>query len=149
MLSLILFFYHYYLDENEKESTNIKESPEKELCAQIQANGIEIYNSDELRTEIPDDGNEISNEQNENERGKFILIYEPENTEAKHFFPLLEEKLLIGKFENSQKLAEEESEDDEETIDESSDSNKESTSCSDSSEEESEASFDSDNSEEK
>lgn len=29
-----------------------------------------------------------------------VLIYEPESTEAKQFFPLLEEKVLMGKFEN-------------------------------------------------
>uniref|UniRef100_A0A8B9NUS3 Uncharacterized protein n=1 Tax=Apteryx owenii TaxID=8824 RepID=A0A8B9NUS3_APTOW len=73
-----------------------------------------------------------------------VLIYEPENTEAKQFFPLLEEKLLM---ERAQKLAEGESEDDEETIDGSSDGNKESPSCSNSSDEESEGSSDSDDSE--
>ncbi|XP_013816016.1 glutamate-rich protein 2 [Apteryx mantelli] len=76
---------------------------------------------------------------------QMILIYEPENTEAKQFFPLLEEKLLMA--EGAQKLAEGESEDDEETIDGSSDGNKESPSCSNSSDEESEGSSDSDDSE--
>ncbi|XP_062434894.1 glutamate-rich protein 2 [Rhea pennata] len=156
--------------ENEKESRNIKKAPEKELCAQIQANGIKNHNNDELLTEISDDNNEISNEQSENEDGKFsaplellaeflkaimngnynlaknlcqmILIYEPENAEAKQFFPLLEEKLLM---ETAQKLAEGDSKD-EETIDGSSDDNKESTSCSNSGDEESEGSSDSDES---
>nr|XP_025949216.1 glutamate-rich protein 2 isoform X2 [Dromaius novaehollandiae] len=156
-------------DENEEESRNINKAPEKELCAQIQANGIGNHNNDELLTEVSDGNNEISNEQSENEEGKFsapiellgeflkaimngnyslaknlcrmILIYEPENTEAKQFFPLLEEKLLM---ERAQKFTEGESEDDEETIDRSSDGNKESTSSSNSSDEESEGSSDSD-----
>nr|XP_042716692.1 glutamate-rich protein 2 isoform X12 [Chrysemys picta bellii] len=63
-----------------------------------------------------------------------VLIYEPENTEAKQFLPLLEEKLLI---ESTQNFDDEEGE---ETDEGSSEDSEEDTSSSDSSDDEGEES---------
>ncbi|KAM6200712.1 glutamate-rich protein 2 [Sarcoramphus papa] len=121
------------MGKGEKESRNIKKALSNELGAEIEPNTIENQNNDEPLGDISHDDEESSNERSESEEGKLtapiellgeiaVLIYEPENTEAKQFFPLPEEKVLM---EAAQKLASGEGEDDEETSDESRDSNTE------------------------
>uniref|UniRef100_A0A8C3J1M7 Uncharacterized protein n=1 Tax=Calidris pygmaea TaxID=425635 RepID=A0A8C3J1M7_9CHAR len=111
----------YFLNSDEKESRNIKKAPNHDgksnneqmadlflvclLCHHIHVCNI-------LHCQIA------------------VLNYKQENTEAKEFFPLLEEKMLMG------------NEDDEETSDESSNSSTKSTGCSKSNDEENEESSD-------
>ncbi|XP_009575120.1 PREDICTED: glutamate-rich protein 2, partial [Fulmarus glacialis] len=136
-----------YLGQDEKESRNIKKALSNELGDEIEPNTIENQNNDELLGEISDDEEESNNEQSENEEGKLtapiellgdiaVLIYEPENTEAKQFFPLFEEKkkhrkLLVGRVKMMKKQ-----------VMKADDSNTKSTSCSNSNDEENEESSD-------
>ncbi|XP_067405968.1 glutamate-rich protein 2 [Emydura macquarii macquarii] len=109
-------------DDKKKNSRNVENTANSELSAEFQTNSIDNHNIDEQLSETTDD-DESSSERSENEDGKrnapiellgeflkaimdqdyslarklcqMILIYEPENTEAKQFLPLLEEKLLL------------------------------------------------------
>uniref|UniRef100_A0A7M4FAD1 Glutamate rich 2 n=1 Tax=Crocodylus porosus TaxID=8502 RepID=A0A7M4FAD1_CROPO len=147
-------------DEKEKNSRTVEKTANS---TELQPNSVDNHNFDKLSQTTGDD--ESSNEHSENENGKgsapiellgeflkaimdgnyslakklcqMILIYEPENTEAKQFLPLLEEKLLM---ENAQNSTDTESE---ETDEGSSDNSEEdTTSSSDSSDDESEESSD-------
>nr|XP_042716684.1 glutamate-rich protein 2 isoform X5 [Chrysemys picta bellii] len=106
-------------DDKEKNSRNIEKPANNELSTEFPTNSIEDHNTDEQLSETTDD--DESSSENEDRKinapiellGEFlkaimdqdyslskklcqmILIYEPENTEAKQFLPLLEEKLLI------------------------------------------------------
>ncbi|XP_073161902.1 glutamate-rich protein 2 isoform X8 [Lepidochelys kempii] len=107
-------------DNKEKNSRNVEKPANNELSTEFQTNSIDDHNIDEQLSETTDD-DESSSENEDRKRnapiellGEFlkaimdqdyslskklcqmILIYEPENTEAKQFLPLLEEKLLIG-----------------------------------------------------
>ncbi|XP_039349659.1 glutamate-rich protein 2 isoform X1 [Mauremys reevesii] len=154
-------------DDKEKNSRNVGKPANNELSTEFQTNSIEDHNINEQLSETTDD-DESSSENSENEDRKtnapiellgeflkaimdqdyslskklcqMILIYEPENTEAKQFLPLLEEKLLI---ESTQNFGDEEGE---ETDEGSSEDSEEDTSSSDSSddEEDEESSDDSD-----
>ncbi|XP_030435940.1 glutamate-rich protein 2 isoform X1 [Gopherus evgoodei] len=150
-------------DDKEKNSRNVGKPVNNELSTEFQTNSIEDHNIDEQLSETTDD-DESSSENSENEDRKrnapiellgeflkaimdqdynlskklcqMILIYEPENTEAKQFLPLLEEKLLI---ESTQNFGNEEGE---ETDEGSSEDSEEDTSSSDSSDDEGEESSD-------
>ncbi|XP_074857576.1 glutamate-rich protein 2 [Carettochelys insculpta] len=139
-------------DDKERNSRNVEKRANNELSAEFPTSSIDNHNIDEQLSETTDD-DESSNECDENEDrnapiellGEFlkaimdqdyslakklcqmILIYEPENTEAKQFLPLLEEKLVI---ESTQACANDNSE---ETDDGSSEDSEEDTSSSDSS----------------
>ncbi|XP_025037957.2 glutamate-rich protein 2 isoform X3 [Pelodiscus sinensis] len=147
----------HYMQENtdkEKNSRNVEKTANNELSAEFQTNSIDDQNNDEQLSETTDD-DESSSELDENEDRKrkapiellgeflkaimdqdyslakklcqMILIYEPENTEAKQFLPVIEEKLLI---ESTQNCADEE---EEETDERSSEDSGEDTSSADSS----------------
>nr|XP_032626957.1 glutamate-rich protein 2 isoform X2 [Chelonoidis abingdonii] len=150
-------------NDKEKNSKNVGKPANNELSTEFQTNSIEDHNTDEQLSETTDD-DENSSENSENEDRKtnapiellgeflkaimdqdynlskklcqMILIYEPENTEAKQFLPLLEEKLLI---ESTQNFGDEEGE---ETDEGSSEDSEEDTSSSDSSDDEGEESSD-------
>ncbi|XP_044888803.1 glutamate-rich protein 2 isoform X2 [Mauremys mutica] len=150
-------------DDKEKNSGNVGKPANNELSTEFQTNSIEDHNINEQLSETTDD-DESSSENSENEDRKtnapiellgeflkaimdqdyslskklcqMILIYEPENTEAKQFLPLLEEKLLI---ESTQNFGDEEGE---ETDEGSSEDSEEDTSSSDSSDDEEEESSD-------
>nr|XP_005290491.1 glutamate-rich protein 2 isoform X2 [Chrysemys picta bellii] len=145
-------------DDKEKNSRNIEKPANNELSTEFPTNSIEDHNTDEQLSETTDD--DESSSENEDRKinapiellGEFlkaimdqdyslskklcqmILIYEPENTEAKQFLPLLEEKLLI---ESTQNFDDEEGE---ETDEGSSEDSEEDTSSSDSSDDEGEES---------
>ncbi|XP_074823658.1 glutamate-rich protein 2 isoform X18 [Natator depressus] len=147
-------------DDKEKNSRNVEKPANNELSTEFQTNSIDDHNIDEQLSEATDD-DESSSENEDRKRnapiellGEFlkaimdqdyslskklcqmILIYEPENTEAKQFLPLLEEKLLI---ESTQNFGDEEGE---ETDEGSSEDSEEDTSSSDSSDDEGEGSSD-------
>ncbi|XP_074974056.1 glutamate-rich protein 2 isoform X11 [Caretta caretta] len=147
-------------DNKEKNSRNVEKPANNELSTEFQTNSIDDHNIDEQLSETTDD-DESSSENEDRKRnapiellGEFlkaimdqdyslskklcqmILIYEPENTEAKQFLPLLEEKLLI---ESTQNFGDEEGE---ETDEGSSEDSEEDTSSSDSSDDEGEESSD-------
>ncbi|XP_043361195.1 glutamate-rich protein 2 isoform X5 [Dermochelys coriacea] len=147
-------------DNKEKNSRNVEKPANNELSTEFQTNSIGDHNIDEQLSETTDD-DESSSENEDRKRnapiellGEFlkaimdqdyslskklcqmILIYEPENTEAKQFLPLLEEKLLI---ESTQNIGDEEGE---ETDEGSSADSEEDTSSSDSSDDEGEESSD-------
>ncbi|XP_043381387.1 glutamate-rich protein 2 isoform X5 [Chelonia mydas] len=147
-------------DDKEKNSRNVEKPANNELSTEFQTNSIDDHNIDEQLSETTDD-DESSSENEDRKRnapiellGEFlkaimdqdyslskklcqmILIYEPENTEAKQFLPLLEEKLLI---ESTQNFGDEEGE---ETDEGSSEDSEEDTSSSDSSDDEGEGSSD-------
>ncbi|XP_034641272.1 glutamate-rich protein 2 isoform X5 [Trachemys scripta elegans] len=145
-------------DDKEKNSRNVEKPANNELSTEFPTNSIEDHNTDEQLSETTDD--DESSSENEDRKinapiellGEFlkaimdqdyslskklcqmILIYEPENTEAKQFLPLLEEKLLI---ESTQNFGDEEGE---ETDEGSSEDSEEDTSSSDSSDDEGEES---------
>ncbi|XP_053899960.1 glutamate-rich protein 2 isoform X1 [Malaclemys terrapin pileata] len=145
-------------DDKEKNSRNIEKPANNELSTEFPTNSIEDHNTDEQLSETTDD--DESSSENEDRKinapiellGEFlkaimdqdyslskklcqmILIYEPENTEAKQFLPLLEEKLLI---ESTQNFGDEEGE---ETDEGSSENSEEDTSSSDSSDDDGEES---------
>ncbi|XP_019336005.1 glutamate-rich protein 2 isoform X3 [Alligator mississippiensis] len=147
-------------DEKEKNSRSVEKTANS---IELQPNSVDNHNFDELSQTTDDD--ESSSEHSENENGKgsapiellgeflkaimggnyslakklchMILIYEPENTEAKQFLPLLEEKLLMEGAQNSTDTESEET--DEGSSD---DSEEDTTSSSSSSEDESEESSD-------
>ncbi|XP_073161903.1 glutamate-rich protein 2 isoform X9 [Lepidochelys kempii] len=147
-------------DNKEKNSRNVEKPANNELSTEFQTNSIDDHNIDEQLSETTDD-DESSSENEDRKRnapiellGEFlkaimdqdyslskklcqmILIYEPENTEAKQFLPLLEEKLLI---ESTQNFGDEEGE---ETDEGSSEDSEEDTSSSNSSDDEGEESSD-------
>ncbi|XP_048725405.2 glutamate-rich protein 2 isoform X8 [Caretta caretta] len=147
-------------NNKEKNSRNVEKPANNELSTEFQTNSIDDHNIDEQLSETTDD-DESSSENEDRKRnapiellGEFlkaimdqdyslskklcqmILIYEPENTEAKQFLPLLEEKLLI---ESTQNFGDEEGE---ETDEGSSEDSEEDTSSSDSSDDEGEESSD-------
>ncbi|KAH0621477.1 hypothetical protein JD844_022833 [Phrynosoma platyrhinos] len=144
-------------DENMKNSSNVEKMTINEIRAEIQKNSVDKQTADE---KPPDSSDDESNGQSDNEAKKriaplqlmgeflkaimerqyslakklcqMILIYEPENPEAKQFLPLIEQKLLL----ESERAAKES----EETDEESSDDSEEDTSNTDNSETESEGS---------
>ncbi|XP_073161901.1 glutamate-rich protein 2 isoform X7 [Lepidochelys kempii] len=147
-------------NNKEKNSRNVEKPANNELSTEFQTNSIDDHNIDEQLSETTDD-DESSSENEDRKRnapiellGEFlkaimdqdyslskklcqmILIYEPENTEAKQFLPLLEEKLLI---ESTQNFGDEEGE---ETDEGSSEDSEEDTSSSNSSDDEGEESSD-------
>ncbi|KAM7154129.1 glutamate-rich protein 2 isoform 3-T3 [Macrochelys suwanniensis] len=147
-------------DNKEKNSRNVETPANNELSTEFQTNSIDDHNIDEQLSETTDD-DESSSENEDRKRnapiellGEFlkavmdqdyslskklcqmILIYEPENTEAKQFLPLLEEKLLI---ESTQNFGDKEGE---ETDEGSSEDSEEDTSSSDSSDDDGEESSD-------
>ncbi|XP_042302646.1 glutamate-rich protein 2 isoform X3 [Sceloporus undulatus] len=145
-------------DEKMKNSSNVEKIMNNEIRAEIQKDSVDKQTADEKPSDSSDD-DEI-NGQSENEAKKriaplqlmgeflkaimdrkyslakklcqMILIYEPENPEAKQFLPLIEKKLLL----ESERAATE----GEETGEESSDDSEEDTSNTDNSDTESEGS---------
>nr|XP_020645122.1 glutamate-rich protein 2 isoform X3 [Pogona vitticeps] len=145
-------------DEKMKNSKNFEETSNSEIQSEMQKEHADKQNEDERLPESSDD--DENNEQNDNVAAKriaplqlmgeflkaimeqkyslakklcqMILIYEPENPEAKQFLPLIEQKLLL---ENECAANE-----DEETGEGSSDDSEEDTSNTDDSETESEES---------
>ncbi|XP_060634847.2 glutamate-rich protein 2 [Anolis sagrei] len=143
-------------DEEMKNSSNVETISNNEVTTEIQKDSVDKQVADEKPPDSSDDDD--SNGQSDNEvkkrvaplqlMGEFlkaimerkyllakklcqmILIYEPENPEAKQFLPLIEQKLLL----ESQRAAEEDGEETgEETDEESSDDSEEDTSNTDNS----------------
>ncbi|KAJ7345655.1 hypothetical protein JRQ81_001605 [Phrynocephalus forsythii] len=145
-------------DEKMKNPKNIEETTSSEIRSEMQKKQADKQNEDEELPESSDD--DERNEQSDSEAEKriaplqlmgeflkaimerkyslakklcqMILIYEPENPEAKQFLPLIEQKLLLENECAANK--------DEETAEGSSDDSEDDTSSTDGSETESEAS---------
>ncbi|KAJ6660762.1 hypothetical protein lerEdw1_017388 [Lerista edwardsae] len=148
-------------DEKEKKSLNIEKASSSEVWTEAKVESLDKENAgDDKSSDSSDDddseqGNDVQKQIAPLElMGEFlkaimeqkyslakklcqmILIYEPENPEAKQFLPLIEHKLLL----ESEQPDDEEEDDDEETDEESSDDSEEDTSSTDNNETDSEAS---------
>ncbi|XP_062974678.1 glutamate-rich protein 2-like isoform X1 [Elgaria multicarinata webbii] len=145
-------------DEKMKNSRNVEKAANGEVSTEMPTGSVDKQNANEKPPDSSDD--DENNEQSDNEAKKriaplqlmgeflkaimeqkyslakklcqMILIYEPENPEAKQFLPLIEQKLLLESKRANEKG--------EETGEESSDDSEEDTSNTDNSDTESEAS---------
>ncbi|XP_062820691.1 glutamate-rich protein 2 isoform X2 [Anolis carolinensis] len=154
-------------DEEMKNSNNVETISNNEVTAEIQKDNVDKQTADEKPPDSSDDDD--SNGQSDNKVKKrvaplqlmaeflkaimgrkyllakklcqMILIYEPENPEAKQFLPLIEQKLLL----ESEQAAEEDGEETgEETDEESSDDSEDNSNTDNSGTESEESSEESD-----